>query len=215
MKKVLSLLILFALLICVCCAACANAPFKQESTESYPLPDDIKFTYALYDWPSYTSFQALSDVATDIYEGKVTNIFFDILDGSTGKSVKNKKVTDTAHLWLNTVYEIEVATSYKGAKTSKMYICVDTGLEDYQVAEQYNLLMSAGIYREEFGIQVMLGFEPLELGETYLFFTAERGGDYQYIVNPDQFAYNATDRKGKVGFEYADIKAFVEQNYTE
>lgn len=215
MRKVFCLLILFALLICVGFAACANTPLENESAESYEVPDDIKFTYMSPDWPGYTSFQALSDVATDIYEGKVTNIFFDILDSRTGKSVKNEKVTDTAHLWLHTVYEVAVATSYKGAKTNKMFICVDTGLEDYQVAEQYNLLMSAGIYREEFGIQVMLGFEPLELDKTYLFFTAERGGDYQYIVNPDQFAYNATDRKGKVGFEYADIKAFVQQNYTE
>ncbi|NLZ70643.1 MAG: hypothetical protein GX907_04845 [Clostridiaceae bacterium] len=126
----------------------------------------IRFTPFCIEYQHYDSLPALADAATDIYAGKVTNISFDIIDTRTGKSVKGKKANNTADLHLYTVYEVE----------------------------QCNLLKSAGIYNENTGIYVLSGFEPLRIGESYLFFTVDLGGLYSHIVNQYQFAYGENYR---------------------
>ena len=146
-----------------------------------------KITYVTCDWPYYNTLQSLCEAATDIFEGKVSDVFFKIIDMRSGKVVDDKKVDDKTYLRLYTVYEIDVTDSYKKAESNKMYVCVSTGFEGYKEAEQRDLMKSAGIYNESTGIQVVREFGHLQIGQSYLFLTVDLGGTYNYIVNADQF----------------------------
>lgn len=188
----------------------SNSPAPY--TERYTSDDrsiEGKITYFTCDWPYYDSIQSLCDAATNIYEGKVSNVFFKIIDMRSGTAVDEKVTEDKTYLRLYTVYEIDVTDSYKNAKASKKYVCVCTGLEGYKEAEQRNLMKSAEIYNDDIGIGVLREFEPLEVGASYLFLTVDLGGTYDYIVNVDQFAYIKNGNKNTEGFEYSEVKSFI------
>lgn len=121
----------------------------------------------------------------------------------------DKKVDDKTYLCLYTVYEIDVTDSYKKVESNKMHVCVGTGFEGYKEAEQRDLMKSAGIYNENTGIQVLRDFEHLQIGQSYLFLTVDLGGTYNYIVNPDQFAFDKSVAEKSETFGYLEIKTFV------
>ena len=185
-----------------------DASLESKADQTSSLSTE-KITYVTCDWPYYNTPQSLYEAATDIFEGKVSNIFFKIIDMQSGKVVDDEKVDDKTYLRLYTVYEIDVTDSYKKAESSKMYVCVSTGFEGYKEAEQRDLMISAEIYNKNTGIQVIREFEHLKIGESCLFLTVDLGGTYNYIVNADQFAFEENGDKKSEAFGYSEIKTFV------
>ena len=110
-----------------------DASLESKADQTSSLSTE-KITYVTCDWPYYNTPQSLYEAATDIFEGKVSNIFFKIIDMQSGKVVDDEKVDDKTYLRLYTVYEIDVTDSYKKAESSKMYVCVSTGFEGYKEA---------------------------------------------------------------------------------
>ncbi len=184
--------------------------YEENINSNSNVEKNVEISYVEFDWPYYNTLEALSERATNIYEGKVVNIFFDIVDIRSGKSVKGKEITETRNIFIKTVYEIKTTAFYKGNKSSRMYIGITSGMESYKISEQISLWESVGI--ESGSISVAIGFNPLELGETYLFFTRTGGGDYENIVNFDQFAYNENYQKDYC-FSYSEAKEFVKKNF--
>lgn len=189
-----------------CSARDASLESKVDQNSSLSAE---KITYVTCDWPYYNTLQSLCEAATDIFEGKVSDVFFKIIDMRSGKVVDDKKVDDKTYLRLYTVYEIDVTDSYKKAESNKMYVCVSTGFEGYKEAEQRDLMKSAGIYNESTGIQVVREFRHLQIGQSYLFLTVDLGGTYNYIVNADQFAFDKSVAEKSETFGYLEIKTFV------
>ena len=185
-----------------------DASLESKADQNSSLSAE-KITYVTCDWPYYNTLQSLCEAATDIFEGKVSDVFFKIIDMRSGKVVDDKKVDDKTYLRLYTVYEIDVTDSYKKAESNKMYVCVSTGFEGYKEAEQRDLMKSAGIYNESTGIQVVREFGHLQIGQSYLFLTVDLGGTYNYIVNADQFAFDKSVAEKSETFGYLEIKTFV------
>ena len=206
MKKqyIASIVVLLITLLFI--SGCSNV--GNRATNNNPSTAE-KISYFACDWPHYDTVQSLCEAATDIYEGKITDVFFKIIDMRSGKVVDDKSIDDKTYLSLYTVYEIDVTNSYKRAESDKMYVCVGTGLEGYKEVEQCELMKSAGIYNESTGIQVVRGFEPLQIGDSRLFLTVDLGGTYNYIINADQFAFDKDDVEKSGSFGYSEIKAFT------
>lgn len=196
MKKFYSVLcILIVLLVFSGCS---------QQTES---GNDIKVSYSHADWPYYHSVDSLVSASSNVFEGKVTNIFFDIVDLHTGESVS--KDSDLSEASLYTIYEVEVNSSYKGANADKVYIKVIGGIEGYMESAQYDKLSEYDIYDEDVGIRVLESIQPLNIDKTYLFITAEQIGPYHLIINNNQFAYETTGSEKTSGFGFNEIKSYV------
>ncbi len=218
-----NLMTILALILAILFSGCAHhVPAETDTkvaTSDFETEERIvsnKITYMSSDWLTYPSLQALEEKVTDIYEGKVTNILFDIVDLRTGTSIKDpladEKTAKNGPRWeLWTVYEIEVSSLYKGKDTAKKYICFDSALEGYEEEKQRELMKSAGIYRDEVGLMVMDGYTPLEIGESYIFFTVDKGSEYSYIPNPEQFSFHKTRTDKNNGFEYKEVEDFCKK----
>ncbi len=183
MKKGMYAIFVFVLLVCVLTGCTQQLP-KTE----------VKFTEFYASWRVYDSPEKLTAAATDIYEGKVTRVFFDVVDVRTGAAVSQGKPAENARLDLCTVYEVEVTDFYKGGPKDKMYFCISGGIKDEdRFTEQYRVMYNAGIYDEQRGVPVSREEILLNVGETYLFLTNNTGGTYQVIINSTQFAFKPDD----------------------
>ena len=198
MKKVLSILCA-ALLFVITTAGC-----KQKQ--------DVKITYFHADWPYYQSLDSLTAAANNIFEGKVTNIFFDVVNMTTGESAD--KSDDPLVCMLYTIYEVEMIASYKGVNDGKAYIKVEGGIQGFKEAEQCEVMQKAGVFDENTGIRVCDSFAPLTLGDTYLFLTNKRATTYHTIINTDQFAFKLGDTDENEMFTYEKVKSYVIQQST-
>lgn len=142
-----------------------------------------KIEYYECDWPYYDT-QELTDKCTDIFEGKIVNISFKMIDIRTGKAAA---AVNTDNM-LYTVYEIETPAVYKGNNTEKKSICVMGGISRYKESEQIDL-MKKYVGTEHEYIPVVCGADMLEINASYLFTVCDLGGDYLYVPNLDQFAF--------------------------
>lgn len=183
---------------------------KDDSTDSSKQTDDnsnIKVSYFHADWPQYDTIDMLVDASSNVFEGKLTNIYFDVVDLYTGESANKDSKASKLHIY--TIYEVEVNTSYKGVNTDKVYIKVIGGMEGYMESMQYEKLNEHGIYDENVGILVLDCFEPLTIGKTYLFLTDGQVGPYHNIVNNTQFAYDSMEPSTAKGFSFTEVKSYV------
>ncbi len=200
MKKYLLFCLILTTLLLAACGAPAPAP-------SAPAPSDpsgpVK-NYINVNWPHYQTPQALADAATDIVEGKVVGIFFDVLDLSTGKSVSQVTPGPDASLELYTVYQVQVTHRYKGAQEETLYICHIGGLEGYEEAQQKAALQQAHLGDADLGF--LNHISPLQVGAGYLFYASDLGGSYRYIINGHQFAYKIDAPDAGDGFSYGQLK---------
>ena len=217
MKQRFAFLLAF-IMLAVCLSSCSGSSDKSDhgtpgktdhGSPEDVVSEDIKITKLHADWPYYDSLQELAEAATDIYEGKIVNISFDIVDMYTGKSLSESESVDKSHLELYTVYEVEVSKTYKGTEKDKRSFCVVGGLDHYKLEDQYDLMSSAQIYTPDMGIKVIDEFRTLNIGESYLFLTADNGGTYDYIVNANQFAFETNDTVVSDGFNYQKVKDYV------
>ena len=204
MKKIAlcALSIVFAILLCGCTQA-----FSNVSNGSTSEIQKTKITYIYEDWPYYSSVESLVDYADNVFEGEVINISFAVLDACTGKS-DNIKDKD-ADPFLYTIYEVEITNLYKGENTSNAYIKVAGGVPEYKEDEQLKVMRNSGILDEHIGIIVVEDAAPLNIGDTYFFFTKNGKTKYQNVVNNIQFAYNSEEPEASTEFTYENIKSYV------
>ena len=209
MKKLLFALSC-VLIIAMTTGCFGNSPVDSDMTDSSASSEntsDIKISYFRADWPHYDSVQTLVSASDNVFEGKLTNIYFDIVDLKTGYSAsKNSEASD---LYLYTVYEIDVNTSYKGVNADKICIKVIGGIAGYKEMEQYAKMNEYDLYKDEVGLLVLEQVEPLTLGETYLFLTCGPSGPYHNIVSDTQFAYNVSGADQTSPFTFNEIKFYV------
>lgn len=175
----------------------------SHKTES---PENIKVSYFHADWPQYDSIDALVAASSNVFEGKLTNIYFEVIDLYTGEPAG--KVSEDSKLQLYTIYEVEVNSSYKGISEEKVYIKVIGGMEGYKESIQCAKLSEYNMY-DDVGILVLDKFESLDIGKTYLFLSDGKVGSYYNIINNTQFAYDAMESEKTNGFSFNDVKMHV------
>ena len=187
-----------------------NLVNRDASTDSFEQTENqynIKKSYFHADWPQYDSVESLAEASSNVFEGKLTNIYFDVVDLHTGESAN--KASETSKLHIYTIYEVEVDTTYKGVNAEKVYIKVIGGMEGYMESKQYDKLNEYGIYDENVGILVLDCFEQLTVGKTYLFLTEGQVGPYHNIINNTQFAYDSMETEKTNGFSFNEVKTHV------
>jgi len=90
---------------------------------------------------------------------------------------------------LYTVYTVEITDNYKGENDKTIQICVEGGIAGLNDEKQYQLLQESGLLTRYGGIPIYESGKKLDLNASYLFCTRRSDGDYDFIVNMDQFAY--------------------------
>lgn len=169
-----------------------NVDSLPEKYSEYPIIS----MHSSADWPWYSTVGEIDDASTEIYSGKITGISFEIVDQATGKADRSPNST-SANRMLYTLYTVAVTDSYKGETVSEKVICITGGMAGYNEKEQYDLLESSGLLDKYHGIPVTEKIRSLKIGSEYLFCTARTAGDYDHIINPDQFAYRLDSENAK------------------
>ena len=175
--KLVSLVLLMSLLLVSCQSINEKASQKQ-------------VVYNL-DWPYYDNADSLVEKTTDIFEGEVVNITYEVIDYATGEILSAPSKKDSVALY--TVYEIEVSHTHKGIHESKRKIAVIGGTQGYKEEEQLTVMKNAGILAKGEKIAIAEGGKMLTLGEKYLFLAIDIGQEYLTIPNMDQFSFPISD----------------------
>ena len=183
------------------------------STDTTGTEDDTttseekaKISYIHLDARRFT-VDSLVDASTNIFEGEITNIYFDILKFPYAEpAVKNG---DTSNM-LATVYEVEVETSYKGENVNKAYFCVWGGIQGYKESDQIAKMKEYDMY--DGTIRIMDIFEHLKIGDKRMFCTIVEGGEYLQSVGIYQWIYDPsepdqTNRHNSIS--YNDVKTYL------
>lgn len=227
MKKGLIILCVMLLFVIATAGCKENNSMSQDgtkSTESFNQTessesggdnrqDGVRITDLHIDWPYYAALDSLTAAASNIFEGKVTNVFFDVVNLSTGESAN--ELDDPRSCMLYTVYEVEIINTYKGVNDGKAYIKVEGGIQGFKEAEQCQVMQNAGVFDENLGIVVSESFEPLTVGDTYLFLTNKRASTYHTIINDTQFAFRIENTGKNDMFTYEEVKAHVTKQPTD
>ena len=179
---------------------------KQNVTTTGP---DIKIAYGCIDYPVYNSAEEINQIATHIFKGKVTRVFFEVLNLFTSQPPKLEDKYCQAKLF--TVYEIEVTAKYKGEVAETEYICVVGGLET-MLAEQKQIMEKAGIYDPLLGVVIYKPYHPLSVGSSYFFSVAENNGEYRDIINQSQFAMALNEKDTQQRVTPEQIKEYLKSN---
>lgn len=145
------------------------------------------------DWPYYKTAEETIEASSHIYSGKVIDISFTVLDMKTGAEDLDPE-SESASRMLYTVYTISVTDEYKGESAETVRIVVNGGLPGEKENEQFNIIRGSGLKYN--GIPVTPEKVELSVGQSYLF-CIYRVGDFDHIINPNQFAFllNSKDAK--------------------
>lgn len=192
-KKVLGALI--PLLIICCLLTGCSAPLAPSRGNNTVTGGSAGNPTYHADWPYYYDVSSLVECADCVFEGKITNIDFAVIDIYTGAIVTEP--SEDGGLYLYTIYEIDVQDVYMGDYSETKYIAVMGGIPGYKEDEQLSLMKECGL---NIGIPVLEDSEPLTIGSEYLFLAVDIATDYLRIPNPQQFAFD----KGLEGGEAVD-----------
>ena len=208
---------LIALLITGCAQALpapGNDPLTTGNdpipTNNDPIPTDtapanLKYAMMLISWQGYPTVDKLIANATNVFEGKLSNITFQT--PSFKDSLSGKIRTE-----LYTIYEFEVSCSYKRENVGTVRVGIPGGMEGYKVDEQYNTMVHAGIYQEKKGIPIIDGFTHLAIGETYLIVTKDLGNGFLDILNQNLFSYSPDRTNQTSNFGYQEIMNYFSKS---
>ena len=160
-----------------------NHPIESLSpdTTDYGPLIDLSY-YQIIEWNHYRTAQEIVNAATNIFEGKVIDISFDVFNIKTGQ-IDHSPESGKADRLLYTLYTIEVQNEYKGSSTSPITIKMVGGI-DSRIEEQEELCRETGILRTI----INGGTKELTIGESYLFCT-HRYPPYDAIINMEQFSF--------------------------
>ena len=163
---------------------------RLDSDTDYPVLDLVP------DWPSYKTSDKIVKAASNIYSGKVSEISFAIVDMKTGRIDEDPESSSTSRM-LYTVYTVEVNKSYKGENPGIIKIRKIGGIDRYKVKEQYDLMKKSGMMEKYSGRPICNDDCSLAVGSTYLFCTSRTVGDFDFIINPTQFAHSISSNNAK------------------
>ena len=121
---------------------------------------EVNYQFINADWYEYADAQELSKKANAVFIGKVTGIYFKMLDLTTLRS-PTESTLDTDRSIVS-MYNIDILTTYKGDVQKSINLMISSGIKDYRVEEQIELL---GKYAEK-GIPVFVGMPEIRIGET-------------------------------------------------
>ena len=184
MKKIISV-VTAIFLVLSCLAACTDVSQNRRTSSDGSV--ERAPVFSIYtDWPVYSTNE-LAVVSDNIFEGKVIDISFDIVDMVTGKSDMSYE-SESTHRMLYTIYTVEVNEMYKGGGEDIRKICVEGGIVGYNEEKQLEYLEKSGLSKQWPGIPMLASGRQLVNGETYLFCTHGPVGHYECIINIDQFA---------------------------
>jgi len=140
---------------------------------------------ALY--PSRKDAREVIERADIVVVGRVSNISFQVLDQTT--ALMPTEESDPMDRRLCTIYDIEVATLYKGEIQKPLQIRVDGGLKGYRVREQLGLMNKMEAWPSD-GILVQSQMPKIEEGNSYLFALVQFETGIPTNMNPDQSIFN-------------------------
>ena len=169
---------------------------------------DVRTASLCIDYLVYRSLDALVNMSTNIYEGKITDITFAIINDTGEIATKNDDIKD---MLLYTIYEVEVSASYKGQNEEKVYVYVPGGKEGYKESEQLALCKEYMNYTLNSYILVLDIPISLTIGKTYMFCTLGPSEQYQGIVSNYQAIYDPEQPDAKLYnfFSYNDVKSYL------
>lgn len=196
MKKIIVFtLVITTVIFAASCSRSLNDSYPRDlnrldSDTDYPVLDLVP------DWSSYKTSDEIVKAASNIYSGKVSEISFAIVDMKTGRIDEDPESSSTSRM-LYTVYTVEVNKSYKGENPGIIKIRKIGGIDRYKVKEQYDLMKKSGMMEKYSGIPICNDDCSLAVGSTYLFCTSRTVGDFDFIINPTQFAHSISSNNAK------------------
>lgn len=185
MKKIILYLCLIAAVVATCTSCSSSLNNNEQIGESGKYA-----TVSIHaDYPEYKTADEIVNGATNIYSGIIKDISFEIIDYKTGIA-DSSPVSDSTSRMLYTVYTVSVRESIKGENSSEIKICRMGGLKGYKEEQQYSILCSSGLIDKYNGIPMVNEECELELNidNSYLFCTRRTVGEYDFVINLDQFA---------------------------
>lgn len=196
MKKIVVLALIFVTVFsATSCSRSLDDKYPKDLVRSSSDADHSVLTLQ-QDWPSYETADEIVTAASNIYSGKVSEISFAIVDMKTGRIDEDPESSSTSRM-LYTVYTVEVDKNYKGDNPALIKICKTGGIDGYKVKEQYDLMKKSGMTEKYSGIPVCNDDCSLAVGSTYLFCTSRTAGDFDFIINPTQFAHSISSNNAK------------------
>ena len=200
MKKIILLIISFALLMFVF-SSCASNSHKNDdlgeiTTHSPNTSSDFKETAEnkevsylsmSADWPVYSSSAELVEQADIVFTGKVTKISFTVLDSTNGLPVTDSTTKQNRNLY--TLYHVDVIDNYKGVYTKKLTFMVSGGLCNYNESTQIQIMKDNDARFADKGIPIWEGNTGYEIGKSYLFLLSAVENTYPVLINIDQSVY--------------------------
>ena len=185
MKKLLCALIMLTVVVTT---SCGNYIGESDS-ENKSNMEEVNYVFVEPFCHVYRDVHELiegvepsrKDIEILIFTGNVTGISFQILDITTGGAPTHE--TEKKNCYLNTIYEIDIITSYKGKYSEKTQIRMLGGIIDYRTEEQLSISKEI----EDFNgrITIVEGMPEINIGETYLFVTG------QFLTIAGQFVTSA------------------------
>ena len=191
MKKLLCALIMLAVVVTT---SCGNYIGEIDSENKNNM-EEVNYTFTSLFYYVYRDVHEIiendtrSEVEGLIFTGKVTDISFQVLDRLTAEAPTDE--TEKMNCHLNTIYEIDIITLYKGKYPEKTQIRMFGGIMDYRIEEQVKVLKEMDIWNGN--IPIAEEMPEINIGETYLFIASQYPQHLTVaptLVNLNQSVYN-------------------------
>ena len=182
------------------------SPDNESLSNSFSFSNDseynVTYNYTVSDYPVYKNAEELITASDIVLTGKVTDIFFQMLDSTTGLPPTDQ--TEERNNELCTIYTVEVISTYKGDASEAVSIRTQGGLKDEYLDQQ---ILALG-ERASNGITVAQDMPEIKIGETYLFSLRVFDGTDPCLMNPDQGIIKVSElSEAVVKDEYGYISA--------
>ena len=164
---------------------------------------EVKYNTMSADWPIYKDVKELVEAANVILLGKVTDISFQVLDDRTAQPPSEE--TEEWNRSLNTIYDVDVITLYKGDSLENVKIRMLGRQQNVRVEEQLAALGEDAEKR----IPIMEGMPEIKIGETYLFVLYQYKDTMPTLVNVEQGVYELHDPLAKDKYSFISPKDII------
>ena len=185
MKKIISVFAsLFLLSIIITGCQSDNSEDKKNDLNAKDNTQ-LKGSVSYISWPNYETVESLLSRVDHVFEGKIVNIFFKVIDMKNAEIAEDSQKGDITNLMLYTIYEIEPQKIYRGTSQEKLYIMIDGGIPGYEEQEQFEEMERAGIFKEGYGIPVVKPSVGFQIGDYRLFLSCSTTSNVEYMVIPN------------------------------
>ena len=203
--KIKLALLAAAVLVLASCSASQNPSSENSSVVDVDMNGssvayEVDYNTMSADWPIYKDVTELTEAANVILLGKVTDISFQVLDDRTTRPPSEE--TEEWNRSLNTIYDVDVITSYKGDSLENIKVRMLGGQKGVRVEEQLSALGEDA----ENGIPIMEGMPEIKIGETYLFVLYQYKDTMPTLVNVGQGVYELHDPLAKTNIPLFHLK---------